>query len=202
MSSEIRTLVSRSRSLTFNAGSPAVGDQNTIFPFVFDYTIPAPRPVIPPYTNAPNIGQGIFTAYARPLGSVVPAWLFPRNSNIIIQNVKCSIPNLRGIKHVEKVLEEYVISIIAIGLRPVGSTPSTLGTLAFTKTLTDFEETKPFQQQVASPQQTEDFYLCCQSADIGLDTRNIQAIYNGISIFLQVEIQIIAPLGILVESLV
>jgi hypothetical protein len=194
MNNQVYRFVARSNTITFNR--VVTTDPNTdktllcnYYTFTFDTTVPV---INAPLPNG-GIGKGIFSSYEAYQGNVQPYWALPPTSNVFIQSANISIPNLRGIKHIQPLNgtaqnAEYQLSIATA---PVGGGLTTF----FTKTYTEFESSNPYE--ITAPPLTKKFwYLYPLNITVGIDARNLADVYNGISVFLQMEIDVICPKGV------
>lgn len=172
MSAQIYRLVAKTDVFVFTVGAPIVTQTGTNFP----YTV----------TNA--VSRGIFTQYEN--GNALS--IFSNLSSIQLVNCRITIPNLPGI----------VISngpglpneIRCLSVDNVGGV-----TLPFSLPALELDVDQPINAGLYSPATGNDFYLSLRAVGLNwlyLDTRNTLAAYNGIDVYLQIEIDVLSPFGL------
>lgn len=168
MSAQLYRMVAKTDLFTFAIGAPGVGVTGTNFP----------------YTVTQTVNNAIFT---RPFNGFNLS-IFYNTSAIQMTNVHLSIPNLPGIVIANQGGRpaELQCEILASG-----------GAVSpFSLPAYDLDLDLPINQTLYSPTTGQNFQLRLKNANLNwmyLDTRNTLAAYDGISVYLQVEIDIYSP---------
>lgn len=168
MSAQLYRMVAKTDLFVFTIGAPAVGTTGTNFP----------------YTITQTANNAVFT---RPFNGTNFS-LFYNTSAVQMTNVHLSIPNLPGIVIANQGgrAAEIQCEVLASG-----------GAVSpFSLPAYDLDLDLPINQTLYSPTTGDDFRLRLKNANLNwmyLDTRNTLAAYDGISVFLQIEIDIYSP---------
>jgi hypothetical protein len=140
----------------------------------------------PTFTLSAN--QARFTYF----GTVVRQWLFPAESKILITQGKITIPNLPGIQL------SYESNRLSPGI-PFAATATGGASTIQRLPIYSMDNSQSLNMTSQTPTAGEDFYLSLTpnfNDWVWLDTRNILSIYNGIEVFIQVELTVVSPGGI------
>ena len=134
------------------------------------------------YTCTNTVGNAKFSHYVN--GATYDR--FDSRSKIYLYWAKVSIPNLRGVQPVK---DPGVSPTVLIRNLPTGGTPTT----AFLIPLRAFDEEIPLGFSISTPKAGEKFAIDLNTTTIRLDNRNIQSIYSGIDVFVQIQIYLASP---------
>jgi hypothetical protein len=161
-------MVAKTEPFTFLVGAPGIFTMGTNFP----------------YTVLQTVNNAVFT---RPYNGNNLSILY-NTSAVQITNAYLSIPNLPGIQisNTGGQAAEIQCEVIASG-----------GVVSpFSLSAYQLDLDMPINQSLYSPTTGENFQLRLKNANLNwmyLDTRNTLAAYNGVSVFLQIEIDIYSP---------
>lgn len=125
---------------------------------------------------------------------------FNKNSKILIQRIRLSIPNLAGIRLAPGLNDSANGSRIYVGRASDTINAGNSDYVDFN--LTDLNEWIPVNLLVQALPDIglgiEDFHITPLDQSCWVDTRNLQAIYVGKEIYMQVDIDVYSPLEMVV----